>query len=299
MSARRKSMSFKTFVLLVILTTAVVVGAVFAVLYFSGTRLLTYKTSEHGTIRFIGKVDSDGKPTSGKVYYSDGSKATLTYEGDTLEFSDGSSVGGRIVRLDYEDGGVYLGEINTLLRDGSGIMKFSGGDVYEGGFEYGLMSGKGVYSYANGDVYTGEFSSGVKNGSGSYTWAEEDGKTDSYVGEFKNNLKDGSGKYCYGDGTVYEGEYKNDVKNGNGKLTFASGAVYEGEFKNDMRSGKGKYTFTNGDVYEGDFYMNTITGYGTYHWADGSRADYTGYFKNGVIVTVDETETEAEKTENQ
>lgn len=288
MAASRRSISLKNFILLVLLASLLLVGSLFAALYFSGLRWLSYNTDEHGTVRFVGRVDRNGDPVSGKVYYPDGSSAKLSYEGETLTYSDGSSIKGRIVKLDYGSGKVYRGEITAMLRDGNGALSLEGGDLYEGSFAYDEFSGKGIYYYENGDVYAGEFKNGVKWGSGTYKWATDDDKCDVYVGSFKNNLRDGNGKYTYADGTVYEGEYKNDAKNGKGRMTFASGAVYEGEFKNDLRSGKGKYLFANGDVYEGDFYMNTITGYGSYHWADGERADYTGYFENGKIVTVEE-----------
>lgn len=283
--AAGKKPSFKIFILLVLLTSAALVGAVASILWISGLRLVSITTDEHGRSRFVGKVDDDGMPKSGKVYYSDGSTASLSIEGESITMTDGTVEKGKMMRLEYSDGRLYVGELSALLPDGVGSMKYAGGDLYEGDFAYGELSGRGIYYYENGDVYAGEFKGGVKHGQGSYKWIVGEGEYETYVGEFKADMRDGNGKYTYADGTIYEGEFKNDSKNGVGKLTFPDGEYYEGEFKNDLRSGKGKYVFASGDSYEGDFYLGTITGYGTYHWAEGDRPDYTGYFENNIIVT--------------
>lgn len=286
MMASRKGMSLKKFLILVPCAALLLAGIVIAGIWFSGTRYVSYTTAEHGKSKFIGSVGENGIPAEGKIYYSDGQKAKLSYYGNSLKFQNGEVQNGEFYTIAYDDGKEYVGEVNCLLRDGVGRLTFSGGDVYEGEFYYGEITGIGSYYYKNGDVYAGEFQNGVKWGHGSYVWAGKDGPSESYVGEYVNNLRHGTGVYTFSDGSIYQGEYQYDAKNGYGVLTFASGDKYEGNFVGDLRSGSGKYTFAGGDVYEGDFYKGTITGYGTYHFASGERPDYTGYFENGVIVTV-------------
>lgn len=282
--ASRKGMNLRRFLILVPVAALLLVLVVFAAIWFQGTRYISIETAEHGKAKFIGKLGKGGQPSDGTVYYSDGSKAVLTvYDQPGYEFRNGSNIRGELYELHYDDKSVYIGELTGLLRDGRGSLLYAGGDLYEGDFYYGELTGEGSYYYKNGDVYVGGFKNGVKSGSGCYTWTSIG---ESYEGEYQNNLRHGNGVYRYAGGDIYSGGYDHDAKSGQGKMVFASGDVYEGSFSGDLRSGKGKYTFASGDVYEGDFYRDTITGYGTYHWANGERADYSGYFENGVVVTV-------------
>ncbi len=280
-------MNLKKFLLLIPLAAVALVLIVYAAIWYSGTRYVRYESEEYGKIRFIGKLNEDGVPADGKVYYSDGKKAVLSVYDDVLEFRDGTIVKGDLFKLEYSDGNSYIGELQGLIRDGRGVLTFTGGDVYEGGFLFGSMTGSGSYYYKNGDVYIGDFKDGVKWGSGCYTWAgQNNGVSVRYIGEYLDNMRHGKGAYTYSDGSYYDGYYEYDAKCGKGTMTFASGDRYEGDFVGDLRSGKGVYTFASGDSYEGDFYRGQITGFGTYHWASGDRPDYTGYFENGVVVTV-------------
>ena len=63
--------------------------------------------------------------------------------------------------------------------------------------------------------------------------------------------------------------------------------TYTGDFVEGQRMGEGTYTWTNGDSYTGEWVDGTRTGYGTYTWPEG-RPSYTGYFKDGKIVVVDD-----------
>ena len=273
-------MKIKKLILLIPLCAVGILLTVYAAIWFSGTRYIRYRSADYGNIRFVGKVDSDGVPADGKVYYPDGRKADLSaYESDALDFQDGGSVSGELYLLEYDDDSEYIGQLQGLIP---------GGDVYEGSFVYGVISGSGSYYYVNGDIYAGDFRDGVKWGEGCYIWAAQGGDSDRYVGEYKNNMRHGKGVYTYADGGSYEGDYEYDAKNGKGIMKFASGDVYEGDFVDDQRSGKGTYTFASGDSYTGDFFRGQITGYGTYHWSSGDRPDYTGYFQNGQIITVEE-----------
>ena len=144
-------------------------------------------------------------------------------------------------------------------------------------------TGKGKITWKTGDVYEGELLGGAKDGVGKYTSA--DGTI--YEGEFKNDLFHGKGKLSSPDGAGYEGDFLSGVKSGFGTFKYAGGDYYEGEFKGDLRHGEGKYVWANGETYTGQFAKGNMNGYGTYTWPEG-RPSYTGYFKNGEIVVVDD-----------
>ncbi len=227
---------------------------------------LIYASSDavEGKITYFGKVDKNGNPTSGTLYYPDGKTAKVSEDTNEIKYSDGS---------------VYTGAFKDYMRDGIGEMTFTNGDKYAGGYSRDSFSGTGTFTFANGDKYEGSFQNGKREGTGTYSWS--DGS--AYAGEFKNDMKNGKGKYVWPNGSVYDGEYVNDLKEGKGVYTFPNGDVYSGEFKNDMRSGKGVYTWkANGDRYEGDFTDNKMSGEGTYTWASGRT--YTGKFDNGRII---------------
>lgn len=273
----------------IVLTALIGLGVFAWVLLSSGLRYQTYPTSEHGNIKFVGKV-LDGVPISGTVYYADGS---------TAEVIEGKAAKGEheletwVLTLEYSTGDVYEGETVYFLRHGEGKMTYSGGDVYEGEFFFDDMEGEGVYTYLSGDQYVGEFSENKKNGKGVYTWAPlSDGTFDTYEGEYADDMRDGQGTYVWADGTRYVGEYTADAKDGQGSMYFPDGAYYQGSFINDTRTGSGVYKWANGDVYVGEFYQNAITGTGTYTWSENEeRKSYTGYFENGKIVIVEEEAT--------
>lgn len=273
-----------------------IVFAVIMIAYLSGFRYVKYDTEDHGTIRYLGRFDSEGFPSKGKVYFKDGVTAEINKADSTLSLTDGSTLAGTLFEMDYSDGTVYIGQIDHFLKHGRGKLEYAGGDIYEGDFVYDEFSGEGKYYFISGDVYSGSFENGKKNGTGLYEWAaDENGRRDTFSGSYINDRRYGYGVYTASDGTTYEGEYVNDVKQGSGKLTFADGDVYEGDFDADARTGKGTYTWASGESYTGEFLKNTITGYGTYYWTSGSnRMSYEGYFLNGKVVHPDAEEDNAE-----
>ena len=241
----------------------VVAGIIFAV-YSAGYRYDTVKfsdvvTAEKYTIVFVGKVDPNGVPISGKLTYKDGLKATV---GRTEN---------NIVRVEYSNGWVYEGDFTALHRNGYGTLTMSGGDVYSGNFFYDRMWGNGVYTYGNGDKYTGEFENNKKCGDGVYQFANGN----KYVGKFENDLRNGEGVFNYASGDVYEGAFVNDIKNDdNAKMIINTDSgvdVYVGSFVNDRKDGYGTYTFANGDTYEGELRMDYISGHGKYTWVIPKR----------------------------
>ena len=281
------------FLLLILASAVLLVLLTFLALDLAGYRYATYNTDNHGRIRYIGRVDKEEDPLSGKIYYADGINAKVSFYGNNYQMDSGWEISSaKTYLVEYSNGDVYIGELEGMLRHGKGSITFAGGDKYEGDFVYDRINGKGSYYYLSGDKYEGEFSAGQKWGQGKYTWApDSSGRSDVYEGTYEADLRSGTGRYTWADGGVYEGSYVKDAKQGIGKMTFAGGDVYEGQYADDMRTGKGKYVWADGGTYEGEFVKNEITGYGTYSWTSGSnRLSYEGYFEKGKIVFVDSEE---------
>ncbi len=292
----KKRFNMRLYLLAILITALAAAGIAGGIILHTGARYKTYPTSEHGKIKFVGKVDKEGIPTEGTVYYADGLTAKVSQGKEASQKETDDRLPVYILKLTYSNGDIYEGETVYFLRHGEGTLTFAGGDRYEGAFVFDKMEGQGSYYYLGGDVYTGEFANDQKNGTGTYTWAaNDDGSFDSYTGSYVDDLRSGEGTYTYADGSKFVGTYVNDAKNGKGSLYFANGDLYQGDFADDYRTGTGTYTWASGDQYTGDFYRNTITGYGTYLWTEGAnRRDYSGYFENGKIVLIEETDPNSE-----
>ena len=234
-----------------------------------GARDTNITLSDGEQIRFTGLFDKDGNPISGTIYYANGLSAEIDLEAGKVTYSDGT---------------VFLGKLDAdYRRSGQGSITWKNGDSYEGEFVSDKLSGNGVYTFQSGDVYEGEFVDGKKHGKGKYT--AFDGSY--YEGEFENDLRHGKGKLVTSDGGVYEGDFEKGIKSGYGTYAYPNGDSYEGEFSGDLRHGNGKYVWSNGETYTGEFAAGNMNGYGTYTWPEG-RPSYTGYFKNGEIVVVND-----------
>ena len=234
-----------------------------------GARDTNITLSDGEQIRFTGLFDKDGNPISGTIYYANGLSAEIDLEAGKVTYSDGT---------------VFLGKLDAdYRRSGQGSITWPNGDSYDGDFVSDKLSGNGVYTFQSGDVYEGEFVEGKKHGKGKYT--AFDGSY--YEGDFENDLRHGKGKLVTSDGGVYEGDFEKGVKSGYGTYAYPNGDSYEGEFSGDLRHGNGKYVWSNGETYTGEFAAGNMNGYGTYTWPEG-RPSYTGYFKNGEIVVVND-----------
>lgn len=250
----------RTSPLLTIFIFAVICVLITALIVF----LMGYRyTSAEGGVKFFGKY-KNGLPYSGTVYYPNGLRAELDFESNTIT---------------YNNGDIYQGEINGILRNGIGTMSYySTGESYFGPFVNDKITGIGTYYFSNNTIYNGSLINNKKDGYGEITYA--DGS--SYKGNFSNDMMNGYGEYIWADGSKYEGNFVNNIKNGIGKYTFATGEIYNGNWENDMRSGYGEFIWTNNETYKGDFLNGQMHGNGTYSWPDGRV--YTGYFENGKIV---------------
>mgnify|MGYP004553693093 CR=1 FL=1 len=123
----------------------------FVAIYMSGIRYLKNGFDDGSYVKFFGKVDKEGFPVSGKLYYSDGKTATIDLKTSTVTYSNGS---------------VYEGTLINLQRNGKGKMTNANKDVYVGDFVNDRQTGHGTITYYNGDVYEGDFFAGVKDGEG-------------------------------------------------------------------------------------------------------------------------------------
>ncbi len=250
---------------------------------------LGYRYTSDSGIKFVGKV-KNGQPWSGWMKYPGGITATLDKEHRTIKF---------------ENGDVYVGDIDILCRDGKGVMTWAKGDKYEGEFRRDAIHGKGTFYYSNEDIYDGDFENGSRHGQGTMHWANND----VYEGGFVNNAMEGYGKYTWANGNTYEGNYFKDARHGEGVLIMPNGEKtekYDGEWVNDKKWGKGVIEYANGDRYSGAFinglpdtrvtdengsFMLMEDGryrHGAaaiYIYADGK--EYMGYFEAGKIVVVE------------
>ena len=198
---------------------------VYICLYRAGFRPYIKVVSAAGdSIKFSGMVNAEGTPIKGKLFFADGSSATVNSD--------------------------FAADAVT----GTGVFTFANGDTYEGQMVDGKKEGKGIYKWADGSSYEGEYKDNRKNGTGTYTWA--DGAT--YTGEYKDDLKNGTGTYTYASGDVYVGEYKDDVRSGTGTFTWANGEKYVGEFANNQMNGSGTYTWPSGRTFQGYFENGAI-----------------------------------------
>jgi hypothetical protein len=201
----------------------------------------------------------------------------------------------------FEDGSLYVGEINVLEKSihGQGKWTYSSGEEHDGMFDHGLRHGKGSFTTAEGDQLTGVWNRDVLSGDAIYEYANGD----VFEGEYRDGKKNGSGRLTTEGGKVLEGTWQNDVivygvealqgsKVIEGvsywslKCIDASGCTYEGEVKGNIMHGNGRYTYPNGDVYEGNFENGKKSGKGSLEFTSShtkERILYVGDFDNNIM----------------
>ncbi|KAL4427200.1 hypothetical protein ABPG74_013404 [Tetrahymena malaccensis] len=171
-----------------------------------------------------------------------------------------------VVRKEYQDGSVYIGEIgfNELgqeVRQGKGIYYYKN---FEGNKIYTQLVPLSQF----GEVYAGDWKNNLFDGNGVYLFSSGE----RYEGELQEGQKSGKGTYFYSNGNQYEGDWYDDMKNGYGHFYFNNiGERYEGEFQNGQRHGHGTYVFSNGDIFIGQWYFGEKNGKGEVQFVDGSR----------------------------
>jgi hypothetical protein len=211
-------------------------------------------------------------------------------------------------QIDYPNGDVYRGSVNTQtgLPSGSGAYTSSlSGDFIEGEFAHGSFHGIGGAQRTNGDTFAGRFSRDhLENGTYSYGGTDENCRDTSvpqkshairYRGAFRENLPNGSGTLEFSNGDVYEGAFELGKAHGTGRYATPSGDIIAGLFENGrpikgMRlsaaghkylgqfhptMGKGRFhglgrlQFSNGEYFEGSFVDGRFHGEGKYTFSDG------------------------------
>jgi hypothetical protein len=207
------------------------------------------------------------------------------------------------VKITYEDGMVYLGEVNGITGepDGYGTITDTDGSTVSGQFRHDMFigqasttsglgsalangvweddkfSGEGTLLFENGDQYTGSIKGEHFHGDGTYIWANGT----KYVGGFKEGKKTGSGTQTWVDGDKYSGDWEDDKTYGTGTYKWANGDKYVGGWKGDKSHGKGIGTWTNGTKYVGEWKNGIIDGQGIFTYPDGSTD--VGSFTDGVF----------------
>ncbi len=220
---------------------------------FVGMRYVNDKTHK---LKFVGIVKND-IAVSGKLYYYDGTVATLNAEKKTIEVKGGDK---------------YVGALSGYLPHGNGTLTKADGTVFEGDFYEGYCTGNATVTYKNGDVYIGQTDHEIREGKGIYI--STDGT--EYTGTFHNNEKNGFGVTKFSDGSVYIGEYKSSIKDGKGAYLFTDGDIYVGDFKADKRSGKGIYIWSKSEEYSSEF-ENLFDAENTSEF----EASFIGYLNDG------------------
>lgn len=155
--------------------------------------------------------------------------------------------GAKIKTIKYDDGGVYVGEVNKKAKQGFGTMFFASGKVYIGEWESDINVGEGSMIYPDGDVYTGTWNGDNVSGQGTIKYA--DGGV--YSGILENCVKHGEGTMQYANGENYQGGWDNDQRSGSGTMHYRNGDVYVGQWKEDMKTGTGKLTLSSTQSQDG------------------------------------------------
>lgn len=156
------------------------------------------------------------------------------------------------VKLTYEDGAVYKGQIVNQMKHGKGQIWFPSGDTYIGNFADDHFHGFGTFK-SEEMVYEGEWQKGYCHGKGKETWY--DGII--YEGDFKQGKKTGFGFHKWPNGSEYQGDWVDGIMEGNGTLQYENGDRYEGKFMAGKRHGKGTFTKKGGKTVIG-FFVNDI-----------------------------------------
>lgn len=104
-------------------------------------------------------------------------------------------------KVDYIDGGVYIGQLQNCQRHGQGTMVAPLGTVYKGGFQNNKPHGQAIIIDSQNQIYRGDI------------------------------FKDGPGIFIDAQGRIYNGEFQNFLAHGRGIAISREGEFYKGEFE--------------------------------------------------------------------
>lgn len=176
----------------------------------------------------------------------------------------------------FSSGEKYRGQWIENERYGRGEAIFSDGSRYYGHWHANSMEGEGKFFYKDGSVYIGNVHKNYMHGKDGVLYFKNGAK-------FEGTFKRGNyveGKYTHENGETYVGQFKDNFQHGLGKYTYKNKSYYDGEWFRDKKHGKGVQVNADGSKYVGEFKDNMFNGHGTFYWISGEK--YTGNFKNGV-----------------
>jgi len=163
------------------------------------------------------------------------------------------------MKITYEDGEVYLGDLSLITgeADGHGTITDTDGTKYTGQIKNGAFSGQGVATSVLGSkLANGTWSDGKFSGEGTIIYEDTDpiyDNYDQYTGDFKDGNYHGRGTFTWADGSKYVGEWRNNLRNGEGVFTYLDGTTHAGQWKDNQKHGEVIITYPNGDAYIGVF----------------------------------------------
>ena len=131
--ARKNKRKANIFVVIlsVLLVAVLLVALTIFIFYKAGYRYFKVRVSDDLYVKFIGKIDENGAPLRGRLRYSNGLSADVNLDREEVS---------------YNNGDIYSGTLDNLLKNGYGVMRFANGDVYEGEYVHDKMTGEGKKS---------------------------------------------------------------------------------------------------------------------------------------------------------
>jgi hypothetical protein len=176
------------------------------------------------------------------------------------------------------DSGFYDGMLRdgvSLVRHGTGTMKYTDGSVYKGEWSDGFLHGEGRMRYSDDSVYEGSWCRGIYHGVGLLVMRAAHKTFDTYDGEVcppsvlvflgarMTGIVSSRVVSCVACRLVLCRlmschvvsclvlQWCDGKMHGNGRRHHWNGAVYIGTYANNERHGYGRYTCANGDQYDG------------------------------------------------
>ncbi|CAH8492392.1 unnamed protein product [Dicrocoelium dendriticum] len=138
-------------------------------------------------------------------------------------------------RLDFDDGGTYIGQWHRGFAHGLGLSTGpQGTGEYSGEWDSGYEK-CGTYIWPNGNVYTGTWSKGKRHGSGQQVKGNC-----VYLGQMSNGACGPLGiKTTFNGQVLYRGDWKLNRFDGFGMQECSDGSIYSGAWSRGRKHGLG------------------------------------------------------------
>ena len=187
------------------------------------------------------------------------------------------------VKITYQDGEVYLGELNLITGepDGYGTFTDTDGSTVSGQFKNDMFIGQASITSDLGSASVNVvYENDELSAEGTFVYDDGGLGSASINAVLENDEFSGEGPIFYDDGGQYIGSLKDGIPDGRGTLISADGTKYIGHWNDGKRYGYGRVFFKNGDLYTGGFIDDYFDGHGTYIWPDGAK--YVGGWKKSL-----------------